>query len=61
MNTNRNLLLPKLPTHNLEYWVGNKLVETIMYDKPISQCISFGKSLKQDSKYKLGTFKHPKS
>lgn len=57
MNIKKNLL--NKPVYNLEYWVGNKLIQTVMRNKTISQCISFGKSLKSNnSNYKLGKFKH---
>ncbi len=63
MNTNKNLCSTQnklnKPLYNLEYWIDDKLIETIMRNKPISQCISFGKSLKSNnSNYRLGTFKN---
>lgn len=43
--------------YDLEYWVGNKKVETIFYQKPIQLCKWKENQLKSQHNYKLGKFK----
>lgn len=43
--------------YNLQYWNGNKLVETVMYNVPKPLAMWKAKQLKQTS-HILGTFKY---
>ena len=42
--------------YNLEYYIGNKLVETVVYNKPKPLCLSIKGKL-SNSSHKIGTFK----
>lgn len=44
--------------YNLEYWIGNKHIETLVYNTTKALCNYTLKVLKKSNSYNLGKFKY---
>lgn len=58
MSIKNNKLKTVQKNYNLEYWIGNKHIETIIYNLSKSLCTYTVNKLNKTNSYKLGEFKY---